>query len=182
MDRAEPDPRTQEILRARARALARKPEAADDDPLALEVLEFRLANERYAVETRHVREVQPLRHLTPLPCTPAFVLGVVNLRGRMLPVLDLKEFVGLPKGGITDLHRIIVVGDDTQEFGIVADIGVGVRRMRADSLQPVPATLGGMGADYVRAVTSEHVVVLDMDRILADPRILVDESPHDDKN
>ncbi len=181
MDNSDASARSAEILRARARALARKPDVAVDDPHALEVLEFRLAMERYAVETRHVREVQPLRQLTPLPCTPAFVLGVVNLRGRMLPVLDLKEFVGLPQGGLTDLHRIIVVGDDTQEFGILADIGVGVRRLRADSLQTSLTTLGGMGADYVKAVTSEHVVVLDMDRILADPRILVDESPHDEQ-
>ena len=96
----------QALLQQRARALA-KPA---DQPVhgadalgadALEVLEFALAQERYAVETRHVREVLALRQLTPLPCTPSFVLGIVNVRGHMVPVLDLKEFLGLPQGGIS---------------------------------------------------------------------------------
>lgn len=82
-----------QILRDRAHLLARPPEQAATADTQLEVLEFRLAQERYAVETRHVREVCPLKDLTPLPCTPPFVLGVVNVRGCILPVLDLKIFL-----------------------------------------------------------------------------------------
>ena len=85
------------------------------DHLMLELLEFRLASERYAVESRLVQEVHPLRDLTPLPCTPPFVLGIVNVRGRILPVLDLKKFFDLPERGLTDLHRIILVrGNDLE--------------------------------------------------------------------
>jgi len=73
----------------------------------------------------------------------------------------------------------VLVGDETRSFGILADIGVGVRRLPLSGLQTGLALLGGMGADYIRAVTTEHLVVLDVDRILSDPRILVDESPHE---
>lgn len=163
------------LLQERARVLARPIVVDADDGGTLEVLEFALAQERYAVETRHVREVLALRQLTPLPCTPSFVLGIVNVRGHMLPVLDLREFLGLPQGGLTDLHRVVVVGDDARSFGILADMGVGVRRLPLSSLQAGPVLSGGPGANYVRAVTSEHLVVLDVTRILEDPRLVVDE-------
>src|ERR1700712_5225839 len=90
------------ILRERARLLARVPESEPVAGAVLELLEFSLAQERYAVENRFVREVCPLKELTPLPCTPPFLLGVVNVRGRILPVLDLKKFFDLPEKGLTD--------------------------------------------------------------------------------
>jgi purine-binding chemotaxis protein CheW len=164
------------VLRERAKALARPPAADADAGDSHEVLEFALASERYAIATRHVREVHALRQLTPLPGAPAFVRGIVNVRGRIVPVVDLKEFLGLPQSGITDLHRVILVGNDALEFGLVADMGLGVRRVPKAALLPPMSTLGGMGAEYVMGVTSEHLVMLDMDRILADPRILVDDS------
>ena len=71
-------PDAREILRERARALSRPRKQAPVAEASLELLEFRLAQESYALETRHVREVYPLKDLTPLPCTPPFVLGIVN--------------------------------------------------------------------------------------------------------
>lgn len=103
-----------QILRARAKALAQPPKDEPEADTLLDVLEFRLAEERYAVEIRHVSEVHPLKELTPLPGTPAFVLGVVNVRGRILPVVDLKKFFELPDEGLTDLHRIILVEGNGQ--------------------------------------------------------------------
>src|ERR1700726_1698325 len=98
-----------QILPARAHALARPPAHTPAAETMLDVLEFRLAQERYAIETRYVREVHPLKDLTPLPCTPPFVLGIVNVRGRIVPVFDLKKFFDLPDQGLTDLHRIILI-------------------------------------------------------------------------
>lgn len=163
-----------EILRARARLLARPPEDAPAGAL-LDVLEFRLAQERYALETRYVREVCPLKDMTPLPRMPPFLLGVVNVRGRILPVLDLKKFFDLPEQGLTDLHRIILIEGGELEFGLLADATVGVRSIRIDSLQPSLPTLTGIRSEYLKGVTAERLVILDVSRILADPRILVHE-------
>src|SRR5688572_7065199 len=110
-----------EILRARARALARPPAHTQGAEAWLHVLEFRLAQERYAIETRYVREVYPLKDLTPLPCTPPFVLGIVNVRGRILPVVDLKKFFDLPEQGLSDLHRVILLEGNGLELGLLAD-------------------------------------------------------------
>ena len=94
--------------------------------------------------------MHPLRDLTPLPCTPPFVLGIVNVRGRILPVLDLKKFFDLPEQGLTDLHRIILVSGNDLELGLLADVIVGVRSVPADSLQPSLPTLTGIRADYLK--------------------------------
>lgn len=168
-------PAATQILRARARALAWPPEHAPAAETMLDVLEFRLAQERYAIETLYVREVYPLTDLTPLPCTPPFVLGIVNVRGRILPVLDLKKFFDLPEQGLTDLHRIILLEGHDLELGLLADATVGVRSIPADSLQSSLPTLIGIRSEYLKGVTAERLVVLDVARILADPKIIVHE-------
>src|SRR5436309_7366840 len=164
-----------QILRARAQALARTRGPALIAGGSLELLEFRLAQERYALENRWVQEVCPLKVLTPLPCTPPFVLGIVNVRGRILPVLDLKKFFDLPEQGLTDLHRLILVRGNDLELGLLADVIVGVRSIPVDSLQPSLPTLTGIRSDYLKGVTAERLVVLDLARILADPKIIVHE-------
>ncbi|MDB6094890.1 MAG: CheW protein [Verrucomicrobia bacterium] len=166
-------PTATQILHARALALARQPESVPAAETQLDVLEFRLAQERYAVEIRHVREVYPLKELTPLPCTPAFVLGIVNVRGRVLPVFDLKKLFALPDHGLADLHRIILVGNHEVEFGLLADVIGSVRSIPVAALQPSLPTLSGIRADYLKGVTSESLVVLDLDRIFSDPKIIV---------
>src|SRR5579871_2634589 len=125
-------PDSQQILRERARSLARSPAPTPAAHSTLDLLEFRLASERYGLETRYVHEVHPLRELTPLPCTPEFMLGIVNVRGRILPVLDLKKFFQLPDQGLTDLHRIIHLRGNGLELGLLADVMVGVRRVPHD--------------------------------------------------
>jgi purine-binding chemotaxis protein CheW len=150
-------------------------ESASGEGGALELLEFRLAQESYALETRWVREVSNFKDLTPLPCCPSFVLGIVNMRGRILPVLDIKKFFDLPELGLTDLHRIVFVGGNDLEMGILADTIVGVRSIPATDLQPSLPTLTGIRGDYLRGVTADRLVVLDMARIFADPKIIVRE-------
>jgi purine-binding chemotaxis protein CheW len=165
----------QQILAARARTLARPRGKPTVSETILDLLEFRLAQERYAVENSYVTEVCPFRELTPLPCAPPFVLGIVNVRGRILPVFDLKKFFDLPDKGLTDLHRIILIRGNDLELGLLADLIVGSRSISAASLQPSLATLTGVRSDYLKGVTAEGLVVLDLAGILADPKIIVRE-------
>lgn len=164
-----------QVLRQRAQALARPAERRETGSAAIGLLEFSLAHERYAVETQYVREVFPLKELTPLPSTPPFIRGVVNLRGRILPVLDLKKFFDLPEKGLTDLHRIIVVSGNGLELGLLADAVATVRSVSVESLQTALPTLTGIREQYLKGLTSERLVVLDLSRLLADPEIVVHE-------
>ena len=171
-----PDPEeTKRVLKARAQALARQPGQAEAAGEHIEVVEFVLAHERYAVETRYVREVYPLENLTPLPCTPAFVLGIVNLRGEILSVIDLKKFFELPEKGLTDLNKVIVLQSGNMRFGILADAVAGVRRVPLVGIQPSLPTLTGVREAYLKGVTAERTVVLDAEKLLADERIVVQE-------
>ena len=163
------------ILKTRAQALAREPAKEQTDDDYVEVVEFVLAYEQYAVETRHVREVYPLEHLTPLPCTPAFVLGIVNVRGEILSVIDLKKFFDLPEKGLTDLNKVIVLRSENMQFGILADAVIGARRIRLAGIQPSLPTLTGVREAYLKGVTSERTVILDVEKLLADENIVVQE-------
>lgn len=163
------------ILRDRARALARPRQSTAAPAESLELLEFRLAQESYALETRHVSEVVPLKDLTPVPCTPPFIRGIVNIRGRITPVLDIKKFFDLPQEGLSDLHRVIIVRSNELEFGLLADAISGVQLLALDELQASLPTLTGIRSEYLKGVTAGRVVVLDLDRIFADPKIIVHE-------
>lgn len=163
-----------EILRTRRQALAQE---AEEVQIAdhLEVVEFLLAYETYGLETAYVREVYPLRELTPVPCTPPFVAGIVNVRGQILSVVDLKRFFDLPEKGLTDLNKVIVARTDGMELGILADGILGVRTVPLTELQPSLPTLTGIRAEYLKGVTKERVVVLDGVAILSDKRLVVRE-------
>ena len=168
------------ILRARAQALAREPQREEVGRNALEVVEFLLAYETYGVESSYVREVYPLKAFTPLPCTPPFVLGIINIRGQILSVIDLKKFFDLPARGLTDLNKVIVVHDEHMAFGILADAILGVRSIPLDGLQPSLPTLTGIREAYLKGVTSERVVLLDAGKLLADQKLIVLEEVEGD--
>ncbi len=171
--------RTREILRSRARELAKPIGNSGAAGELVQVIEFRLAMERYGVEQKYVREVQPLRELTPLACTPAFVCGLINVRGRILPVIDIKKFFDLPEGGITDLHMVIIVHRGEVDLGILADAVAGVAAIAPGDIQPSLPTLTGVRAKYLLGVTEQRLVILDVAKILDDPRIVVEEEVPD---
>jgi purine-binding chemotaxis protein CheW len=170
---------TRRILKVRAQALARASEAAEAGGEYIEVLEFSLAQEGYAVETLHVRDVYPLEQLTPLPCTPAFVLGIVNLRGEILSVIDIKKFFDLPEKGLTNLNKVIVLESATMRFGILADAIAGTRRIPVASIQRSLPTLTGIREQYLKGVTPDRTTILDAEALLTDPTIVIQEQVHE---
>jgi len=163
------------ILRARAQVLARPPPLHHSASTSLEVIEFTLAHERYALETSCVSEVHSLKALTPLPGTPPFIAGIVNVRGRIIAVPDIRKFFDLPEAGITDVHQIILVSSGDMEFAILADRVIGARSIPKESIQSSLPTLTGVRGEYLRGVTAERLVILDAGRIAADPRIMVQD-------
>jgi purine-binding chemotaxis protein CheW len=162
------------ILRERAELLAReKKEKVDAD--SLEVVAFLLANERYGLESRYIREVYPLKDYTPLPGVPPFVLGLVNVRGQILSVVDIKKFFDMPDTGISDLNKVIIIKDYAMEFGILADAILGVHTIAVSSIGPPLPTLTGIREEFLKGVTGDRMVILDAARILADKNIVIHE-------
>lgn len=171
------------ILKERAKTLAIEPRAEDKTGESIEVVEFQLAYERYGIESSYVREVYPLKELTPLPCTPLFVLGIINVRGQILSVIDLKKFFDLPEKGLTDLNKVIILNSngpalskaEGMEFGILADVILGTHNILLSELQKSIPTLTGIREEYLKGVTPERAVILDAGKLLADKRVIVHE-------
>jgi purine-binding chemotaxis protein CheW len=163
------------ILKARAKALAREPEPDPIEQDRIEVIEFVVAYEKYAIESSFVREVYPLKELTPIPGTPPFVLGIINVRGQFVSVIDLKKFFDLPEKGLTDLNKAILISDGEMEFSVLADTVLGLRHIKHRDLQPALPTLTGLRTEFLKGVTS-HVAVLDAARLLSDKRMLVNQT------
>jgi purine-binding chemotaxis protein CheW len=170
-----PDEERRKILKTRARALAQKRDGEATDQLYIEVLEFLVSTERYAVESSYVREVYPLKELTPLPCTPSFVLGIVNIRGQILSVIDIKKFFDLPEKGLTNLSKMILLRADKMEFGILADVILGVSRLSINDIQPALPTLTGIREEYLIGISGERVILLDAKKLLSDKSVIVHE-------
>jgi len=168
-----------QILHDRARSLAQA-ELTEQESVRLmaeriKVIEFHLAHETYAIESVLVREVYPLKELTPVPCTPPFIAGMVNIRGQILTVIDLKQFFDLPNRELTALSKVIVVRTDNWELGFLADEIIGMRFITPEEMQGSLPTLTGLRAEYLRGVTVDRTVLLNIDKLLADEKLIVRE-------
>jgi purine-binding chemotaxis protein CheW len=166
---------TRTILRARAKSLAQEPERKGEDEEYLELLAFLLAHETYAIETRFIREVYPLTELTPLPCTPDYIYGIINIRGQILTIIDMKKFFDLPEKGITNLNRVIVVQQEDMALGILADEIIGIRNIPEKGVNPPLPTMTGIHAGYINGIMEEGIILLDMKRFLNDRQLIVHE-------
>lgn len=167
-----------QILRKRAALLSRKVEE-DQEEETFDVIEFMLAHERYAFEVLYVREVYPLKDLTPVPCTPSFVLGILNVRGQVLSVTDLRHLFDLPKKDVTDLFRVLILKNNSMEMGILADEVLGERRVPVDEIQAGSAAVGRIRGEFIRGVTKDRLIVLDADKLLADKSLIVHQEVED---
>ena len=163
-----------QVLDARARLLARVPEERPRAGEVLELVGFVLAGERYGIESRFVREVARLTRFTPVPGTPEFVLGVTSLRGEILALFDLRHLLGVVAEGVTDLGRIVVLGEHRREFGLLADAASEILCVPGASLAQ---TETAWGRAYVRGVTPDGVVVLSGEALLSDPQLIMDIGP-----
>lgn len=163
----------QRRLKTRARALATEP--ADEPARLLDILSFRLTHESYAVEMSYVGAVYPLANLTRLPGTPAFVLGIMNVRGEIISVIDIRKFFAIPEEGLTRLNSVIVLQSESMVVGILADSLLGIRRIPVSDIQPALTIATGIKAEYLAGLTPDRTVLLDAARLLCDATIIVQE-------
>lgn len=170
-----PKEEREKILKERARLLSREEEKKEDPSFLIEAVEFMLAHERYLIEAGRIDEVYPLTELTPLPCTPPFVLGIINVRGRILSVIDLRKFFELPEKGITDLNKVIILSSPEMEFGVLADRILGTRHIRSSELSPALPTFTGIREEYLKGITPDRAAFLDAEKLLSDNRIIIND-------
>ena len=163
------------LLKKRAQALALRENDETGQQECIEIIVFRLAYETYGIETAFVREVYPLKDMTTLPGTPSFVVGIINIRGQIVSVIDLKKFFNLPEKGLGELNKVIIMCNERMEFGILADVVEGTQSLALKEIMAAPPSVIGIGKKYLKGVTKEHIVLLEAESILNDEKIIVNE-------
>jgi purine-binding chemotaxis protein CheW len=118
----------------------------------MKVIVFTLAHEEYGIEVDKVRTIERLVPITRVPKTPAFIKGVINLRGIVIPVIDLRGRFGLPETDLTDNSRIIIVAANDLEVGFIVDSANDVKDVMSDTIDNPPEVLGGIKAKYLSGV------------------------------
>lgn len=161
------------ILDERARVLARST-TAEVEVERVTVLTFSFGPERWAIDASSVCEVAPLPSVTPTPGGPDWLVGVVNLRGVVLPVADIRRLLGVAPGA-NDGGALLVLGSGRPDLGIVVDEATDLVDIAWRDLHALPALLRAPHRAWVRGVTSDALVVIDAGALLDDPILTV---PH----
>ena len=142
---------------------------ADQDEASLELLCFRVATEDYAINIMDIKEIIKPREVTEVPRVPAFVRGILSLRGIIIPVFDMRLRLGLPEGVHSERERIVVVKRQGGFCGVLVDQVVQVVRIAEAKLEAPPVVLEGIDRDFIQGigrVAGRMLILLDMEKVL----------------
>ena len=131
---------------------------------------FFLAGEEYGVEVRQVQEIRRVTEITSVPRAPEFIRGVINLRGRILPVLDLRRRLALGEVAMDRVARIVVVRIKERLLGLLVDGASQVLKVKVSQIEPPPEEVLQQGGDYIRGVAKlddRLIILVDLERLLA---------------
>lgn len=115
-------------------------------------VEFKLSDEEYGIDILQVKTIERMMPITRVPKTPDFVEGVINLRGEIVPVIDLKKRFDLTPSEVTDSTRIIIASIDDITVGMIVDAATEVIQLSQDDIEPAPPIIGGIDANYLEGV------------------------------
>ncbi|MGC1496004.1 MAG: chemotaxis protein CheW [Sulfitobacter sp.] len=138
----------------------------------LELLTFQLVNQEYALDIMSVREIRGWTRATPLPHAPHYMKGVINLRGTVLPVMDLGERLGLEPRTHSDRNVVIVVKHGKSMTGLLVDAVSDIIALTPEDLQPPPEMAGGGSLNVVSSLTlidDRMIRILDLDVTITMP-------------
>ena len=164
------------IRKERATILAQQPVIREAAIQYENIVEFLVDQEKYGIPTNFVREVLLMKDVTKIPGVPDYVMGIVNVRGQIFSVIDIKTFFQIPRGkGISNRNRVIIIQNENMEYGIIADAITGVKSIPFDKIVSAPLTMSEFTRKYVKGVTEDQLIILDAEHMLTDKSIIVCE-------
>ncbi|MCF6410589.1 chemotaxis protein CheW [Pseudalkalibacillus salsuginis] len=141
----------------------------------MKAIVFQLLDEEYGVDVHQVRSIERIQEITRVPRTPSFVKGVINLRGIVTPIIDLRSRFDLVETTYTDETRIVIVNVNDLEVGMIVDSANDVIDVPADSVEPPPKVVGGIEAEYLDGVAKLEkrlLILLNLERVLNPEEII----------
>ncbi|CAM3062595.1 MULTISPECIES: chemotaxis protein CheW [Paenibacillus] len=146
----------------------------------LKVIVFKLGSEEYGIEVDKVQTIERMMPITRVPKTFSFVKGVINLRGVVIPVIDLRGRFSLPETEYTDQTRIVIVGVDDMQVGFIVDSANDVIDIKRDAIDSPPEVVGGVKARYLRGVAkledARLLIMLNLNEVLNKSEVVQLES------
>ncbi|SDD45605.1 chemotaxis protein CheW [Sporomusa acidovorans] len=135
----------------------------------VQLVVFKLGREEYGISILQVQEIKRITEITRVPHSPDYIKGVMNLRGSVLPVIDLKKRLNLPPQDYTDDTRIIIIKVEEITVGMIVDAVSEVTTINQNSIEPPQAVVGGIAADYLSGVgkmENRLLILLNADAII----------------
>ncbi len=135
-----------------------------------QLISFSVDGEEYGLDILRVKEVIRAAEVTRLPRAPAFVKGIINLRGDVVPIIDLREKFSYESAEYTDSTRVIVVDVDGRLVGMIVDEASQVLRIPDSQIEPPPPIVGGLPSHYIKGVgklEDRLIILLNIDKILS---------------
>ena len=134
----------------------------------LQLVTFMIGNEEFAVDILYVQEINRMISITRVPNSPDYVEGVINLRGRVIPVVDMRLKLGIEKKSFDHNTRIVVVDVNSTVLGFIVDAVKEVLRIPAEVIEIPPELISGVNKDYIKAVgklEDRLIILIDLDKI-----------------
>jgi purine-binding chemotaxis protein CheW len=145
-------------------------EAKQNDPI-MQWVTFRLGDEKYGINVMQVQEVLRVTEIAPVPGAPSYVLGIINLRGNVVTVIDTRDRFGLMPKEPDDISRIVIIETENHIIGILVDSVAEVVEMRASGIEAAPNVGNDESSKYIQGVTSrenELLILVDLNKFLSD--------------
>lgn len=141
-----------------------------EDPV-LQWVTFKLAGEKYGVNVMQVQEVLRYTEIAAVPGAPPYVLGIINLRGSVVSVIDTRDRFGLPSIDVTDDARIVVIEAETHVVGVLVDSVAEVVYLKLSEIEAVPSIGNDESAKFIQGVShknNELLILIELDKLLTD--------------
>ncbi|WP_156289084.1 chemotaxis protein CheW [Oceanobacillus salinisoli] len=142
---------------------------ANNSSIVRKMIVFQLKEEEYAVNVQQIASIERLVPITRVPQTNDFVKGVINLRGVVIPIIDLRLRFGLDEAEMNDATRILIVYLDDMEVGLIVDSANDVIDIPEEIVEPNPEVIGSVHADYIEGVAkieNRLLILLDLHKVL----------------
>ncbi|MDQ0161757.1 chemotaxis protein CheW [Bacillus alveayuensis] len=135
----------------------------------LKVIVFQLQEKDYGIFVQEVKSIEKVSHITRVPGTPKFIKGVINLRGVVTPIIDLRTRLQIPEADTNEQTRIIISCKDEIDVGLVVDAAHDVIDITEDQIEPAPEVVGGVESKFIKGVTKvgkRIIMLLDLEHVL----------------
>jgi len=147
------------------------PNKDGEDDAVLQWVTFRLSNETYGINVMQVQEVLRFTDIAPVPGAPPYVLGIINLRGNVVTVIDTCQRFGLPPIEITDNTRIVIIETNQQVIGILVDAVAEVVYLKESEIESTPNVGNEESAKFIQGVShrgNELLILVDLNKLLGE--------------